>query len=708
MTAFDRLHPALQHHIVNSLGWKALRQLQEEAIAPLLDGHHALLIAPTAGGKTEAAFFPILSRMLTEEWRGTSVLYICPLRALLNNLEVRLREYCALVGRTVALWHGDISDSARQRIMAEPPDCLMITPESIEVILVSRRWDKNRAFGGIRAAIVDEIHAFAGDDRGWHLLAVLERVTKFANREIQRIGLSATVGNPPELLNWLTGSCEGPRTLIAGNAVPASRAHITLDDVGSLDNAATVIARLHRGEKRLVFCDSRAEVESLARRLRTLEVDTYLSHSSLSREERVRAETAFAQNSNCVIVSTSTLELGIDVGDLDRVIQVGSPWTVSSFLQRLGRTGRRPGTERNCLFLTTSRDAFLRAAGIARLHAQGFVDPIEPPPLPLHIFAQQLMALALQQGGIGISSWQDWIGRMPGFTALDEADIKALLKHMLSSDILSLNDGILWFGESGERKFGRRNFMELLSSFTSEPLFAVRYGRQHLGSVDSTSFMLGHDKPQVLLLGGRSWMVNQIDWDNRTAFVEPIGAEEGKSRWRGSGQPLSFEFCQAIKTVLEGAPTECEMSKRATATLDSLRQEFSWSSTERSTVLLSADRARWWTFAGLLANATIAALLRSIGLTAGKADNFSIHIDDPNLSQDWDSIVGKLRSIPNAHVATAVDDKMLERLKFSSCLPPDLGTKELQARLTDAHSYARLIHQPIRIIREANSETQTT
>ena len=704
MSAFDRLHPALQHHIVNSLGWKALWQLQEDAIAPLLDGHHALLIAPTAGGKTEAAFFPILSRMLTEEWRGTSVLYICPLRALLNNLEVRLREYCALVGRTVGLWHGDISDSARQRIMSEPPDCLMITPESIEVILVSRRWNKDRAFAGIRAAIVDEIHAFAGDDRGWHLLAVLERVTKLANREIQRVGLSATVGNPPNLLNWLAGSCERPRSLIGGNTVPASRAHITLDDVGSLDNAATVIARLHRGEKRLVFCDSRADVESLSKGLRRLGVDTYLSHSSLSRDERVRAETAFAQNSNCVIVSTSTLELGIDVGDLDRVIQVGAPWTVSSFLQRLGRTGRRPGSERNCLFLTTSRDAFLRATGIARLHAQGFVDPIEPPPLPLHIFAQQLMALALQQGGIGASSWQDWIGRMPGFKALDEADIKAVLNHMLSSDILSLNDGILWFGESGERKFGRRNFMELLSSFTSEPLFAVRYGRQHLGSVDSTSFLLGHDEPQVLLLGGRSWVVNQIDWESRTAFVEPIATEEGKSRWRGSGQPLSFEFCQAIKAVLEGVPTECEMSKRAAATLKFLREEYSWSATGRSAVVFSADRARWWTFAGVLANVTLTTVLRKIGLKAGKADNFSIQIGDRSLSPNWEPIADKLRAISFGEVSTTIDSKALDRLKFSTCLPRDLGFKELRARLSDAESYTRLVRQPVSVIKEPDSQ----
>ncbi len=639
----------------------------------------------------------MLTRMLADEWRGTSVLYICPLRALLNNLEIRIREYCGMVGRTVALWHGDISASARQRIMAEPPDCLMITPESLEVILVSRRWDKNRAFGGIRAAIIDEIHAFGADDRGWHLLAVLERVRKLAQHEIQRIGLSATVGNPAKLLDWLAGSCDGPRTVIVGNATLTSRAHITLDDVGSVDNAATVIARLHRGEKRLVFCESRAEVEWLARRLRALGVDTFLSHSSLSREERIRAETAFAQSSNCVIVSTSTLELGIDVGDLDRVIQVGAPSKVSSFLQRLGRSGRRPGTEPNCLFLTTSRDTFLRAAGISRLYAEKYVDSVEPPPMPFHILAQQLMALALQQGGIGISAWRDWIGRMPGFGVLEKGDVERVIKHMLSVDILSLNDGMLWFGKSGEGKFGRRNFMELLSSFTSEPLFTVRYGRQNLGSVDRASFMLQHDKPQVMLLGGRSWVINQIDWNSRLVFVEP-SAEEGKSRWLGSGQPLTFEFCQAIKNVLEGAPLDCEMSRRATTTLESLREEFRWAAVGKTTLLICADGARWWTFAGLLANATVADLLRQIGLAVRKADNFSIRIVDRDVSQKWDSIITKLRSIPHDDIVPSVDRKTLVQLKFSSCLPDDLATKELQGRLSDSGRCSQIIRQPSTVL----------
>ena len=318
VSGFDLLHPALQHHIVNTLGWTALRPLQEQMIESLTAGEHALLLAPTAAGKTEAAFFPILSRMLIEEWNGISVLYVSPLRALLNNLYDRLNKYCGMVGRQVALWHGDVSDSARQRIISERPDCLLITPESLEVILVSRKWDKTRTFGAVRCVIVDEIHAFAGDDRGWHLLALLERIARLAGRAPQRIGLSATVGNPRELMEWLAGSSAGIRRVIAPETGDFGSADVTIDHVGSLENAAIVISRLHHGEKRLVFCDSRSEVESLGRKLRQLGIDTYLSHSSLSLPERTKAETAFATGNDCVIVSTSTLELGIDVGDLDR------------------------------------------------------------------------------------------------------------------------------------------------------------------------------------------------------------------------------------------------------------------------------------------------------------------------------------------------------------------------------------------------------
>ena len=296
MSNFERLHPALQHHIVNSLGWRELRPFQDAVISPVIDGQHLIVLAPTAGGKTEAAFFPVLSRILSESWTGLSVLYLCPIKALLNNLDTRLQRYCRLVGRTSALWHGDVKSAARTKILRELPDCLLTTPESLEVMLVSPNVDARRMFAGIRVVIVDEIHAFAGDDRGWHLLSVLERISKLAGREVQRLGLSATVGNPETLCDWLAGTCRGPRHVFRPppSAAAVAAPEVQLDYVGSLQNAAIVVSRLHRGEKRLVFVDSRARAEQLAAELGRLQVTNFVTHSSLSHEQRQQAEEAFA------------------------------------------------------------------------------------------------------------------------------------------------------------------------------------------------------------------------------------------------------------------------------------------------------------------------------------------------------------------------------------------------------------------------------
>jgi ATP-dependent helicase Lhr and Lhr-like helicase len=402
VSEFEQLHPSLQYHVVNTLGWSTLRPTQLAAIAPIHAGSHCLLLAPTAGGKTEAAAIPLLSRMLTESWPGTSVLYICPIKALLNNLEHRLTHYAGLVGRRVEVWHGDISQSRKNRALRDAPDILLTTPESIEAMLISVRVNRPAWFGNLRTVIVDELHAFAGDDRGWHMRSVLHRLDKYLELPLQRIGLSATVSNPKELLAWFAPN--GPRTVV-GSASVSTEADVTIDHVASLENAATVISRLNRGEKRLVFCDSRSSAEQLSSMLRARDVRTFVSHASLSLSERKQAEAAFTEEKDCVIVATSTLELGIDVGDLDRVIQIDSPTSVSSFLQRMGRTGRRDGALRNCLFLTTSDDAFMLALGITKKWSEAWVEAAVPPAEPWHIVAQQALVLILERGRFQRWSW---------------------------------------------------------------------------------------------------------------------------------------------------------------------------------------------------------------------------------------------------------------------------------------------------------------
>ncbi len=268
MNPFDELHPALRYHLVNTLGWTELRPTQLAAIMPVQSGDNAILLAPTAGGKTEAAAFPLLSRMAREGWRGLSALYVCPLRALLNNLEPRLQRYASFVGRRAALWHGDLSDAARRHILHDPPDLLLTTPESLEAMMISPRVDVTVLLGDVRGVVVDELHAFAGDDRGWHLLFLLGRVEHLSGRQLQRIGLTATVGNPEEMLVWLARGRGGQAI---GPSEPTTDGEVTADYVGSLANAVTVLARVFRGERRLVFAESRSRVEQITEGLRTAE-----------------------------------------------------------------------------------------------------------------------------------------------------------------------------------------------------------------------------------------------------------------------------------------------------------------------------------------------------------------------------------------------------------------------------------------------------
>jgi ATP-dependent Lhr-like helicase len=694
---FDALHPALQHHIVNSLGWRELRPFQEAVIPPILAGQHLIILAPTAGGKTEAAFFPVLSRMLAEGWSGLSVLYICPIKALLNNLDVRLQRYCTLLGRRSALWHGDIKTRARRQILREPPDCLLTTPESLEVMLVSPHVDALHLFGQLQVVIIDEIHAFAGDDRGWHLLSVLERIRRMAGRELQRLGLSATVGNPDVLVDWLAGSCKRQRAVFVP-PIHDSAAEVRLDYVGSLQNAAVVISRLHRGEKRLVFVDSRARAEQLAQDLRQLEVTTFVTHSSLSQEQRQAAEEAFASRDDCVIVATSVLELGIDVGDLDRVIQIDAPSTVSSFLQRMGRTGRRPGATRNCLFLATQDDTLVQAAGLMDLWATGYIEPIVPPLQPWHILAQQLMALALQENGIGRTEWWQWMRHVPGFSRLPQETIERLVEWMLQQQILWDDQGILALGREGEKTYGRRNFMALFSVFTSPPLFAVLHGRRELGFVDAMTFLGEQEGPRVLLLGGAAWRVNYIDWQRRAAYVEATDVQ-GRSRWKGERPGIGFQLCQAMQHLLATDDHRETWSQRARQQIEAVRAEFRWLDADGTVVVADQQGgAAWWTFAGMGANATLAHELAQATHSHIRHDSLSVTVEPPVSFNTLKQALAELRTRDVNLLQPVVDERAIEGLKFSECLPHDLALDMLRARLCDPAATSSALHKPLRLV----------
>ena len=545
---------------------------------------------------------------------------------------------------------------------------------------------------GVRAVVVDEIHAFAGDDRGWHLLAVLDRIDELRSEPAQRIGLSATVGNPSDLLQWLSRRPESERqtVMIHDGAVEPE---LTVDWVASVANAATVIASLHRGEKRLVFCDSRARVEELAAALRTLEVTTFVSHSSLSRDERRQAEQAFAEAYNCVIVSTSTLELGIDVGDLDRVIQIDAPARVSSLLQRMGRTGRRQGTRRNCLFLCTSDTALLQAIAICRLVSKGWVEPVVGPPRPLHLAAQQLLARVLSDGRVGDSGWPGPLGPVASLAAITPESLQAVRDEMERTGVLVRDGSFVQIGEEGERRYGRRHFMDVTSLFLTEPLLLVRWGVRELGHVDPSALTTRDHRQPTLLLGGRAWAVEDIDWSRRVVWVTPSD-DAGRSSWRGAGAALSATVCRSMRTVLVSDDAVPELTVRAVSKLGELREIFNGVQ-DGCTLLerdVQRDRERWWTFAGGCANAALAAGLQAAGLAPFGLDDLSIGMRGP---VGYDRLVAVVNAMHDQPPLAEPDPRQLDTLKFAACLPEELGLDVLRARQADPAGVKTTVAEPI-------------
>ncbi|MFJ4876246.1 DEAD/DEAH box helicase [Streptomyces sp. NPDC088745] len=704
----DRLDPVILHHVVNTLGWPDLRPLQRAAIAPVMDGEDTVLLAPTAGGKTEAACLPVLSAMAGQGWSGTSVLYLCPLKALLNNLVTRVDGYAQWLGRSAALWHGDTKESQRQRIRTDRPDILLTTPESLEAMLIGVKTDHAHLLGEVRAVVVDEVHAFAGDDRGWHLLAVLERLQRITGRPIQRIGLSATVGNPQELLTWLQGAGAGRRpgrvvspgpTSVATGTVPPTEntarppGDIELDYVGSLSNAAKVIAALHKGEKRLVFCDSRRQVEELGAALRARDVTVFLSHASLSADERARSEQAFAEARDCVIVATSTLELGIDVGDLDRVIQIDAPGTVASFLQRVGRTGRRTGSSRNCLFLTTHKDALLQAAGLLLLWSRNWVEPVVPPPEPRHLVAQQLLAVTLQEHKLGDQLWpEQWNGLAPF-----DRSATPILRHLTEQGFLDTDDGMLFMGPEAEHRFGRRHFIELTASFTAPPQFTVLSGRTEIGSMDPSVLTEERPGPRRLLLAGRSWQVTFIDWSRKRAFVEPVESG-GVAKWSGGALVgLSYPLTRAMRDVLLGAEPPVSLTRRADVCLQEWREEDAPQLVHPDGTLVARQGkdVRWWTWAGYRANATLGATLASVADPVQRPSDCYLRLREDLTPDAWNSAIDAARSGP-ALVLPDVDQRAVRGLKFSAALPPRLAVATLAVRLSDFDGAQAVLSQDVR------------
>ena len=622
---FPHLHPRLQASIVHRLGWRTLRPVQDLAGQAILRGDNAVILAPTAGGKTEASFFPVLSDLLTSPTDRIGAIYIAPIKALLNNQAERLATYTEMVGLRRFVWHGDVTASAKKRFIREPAEVLMTTPESLEVMLISSRVPIARLMADLRVVIIDEVHAMAGQDRGGHLMSVIARLTARSRHDVQRIGLSATIGNPAEILTWLAGSSQRGCTVVDPPHRPGRKALRIILRAEEPALAATAATLTKRG-KSLIFCNSRSATEAIAERIQGESTPIFVHHSSVSPEEREAAEEMFHSGQSACIVCTSTLELGIDVGDLDRVVQVGAPDTVSSFLQRMGRTGRRGDQAANTTFLCQDTEAILQAMALIRLAREGWVESVELSHRRWPILVHQLLAMALARGGISADDAWSLLRQVPDLTGITLAEYRAVIDHMLAEDFLFAAGGALAMGDAAEKAYGRYNFMELYAVFSSPRRYTVTtLSRRELGYLDQ-DFVDRLERSACFLLAGRSWQVVHIHHRDRTISVQPAswGIEPS---WGGfAPQFLSQRLCQAIRQILKDTDEPAYLHASALPHLWDRREQFAQIMEKPSGIVWEPGDIRWWTFAGGRINATLQLALRELGDWKVTADNFHLRI----------------------------------------------------------------------------------
>lgn len=618
MSVFSRLAPRLQEAIVARLGWSSLRPVQEQAGDALLAGANAVILAPTAGGKTEASMFPTISQMVESAPDGVGALYIAPIKALLNNQAERLGLYTEMVGLRRFVWHGDTDDSSRRKFLKEPAELLMTTPESLEVMLVSQRVDTAKLFGDLRIVVIDEVHALAGSDRGAHLMSVLERIARYSRHDLQRVGLSATVGNPEAILDWLQGSSQREARVVDPPKVP-SRRQLLVIHRPELSLLARDAAQLAQGQKSLFFCQSRSTTEKVAETMRRAGTTVFVHHSAVSKEERLLAEETFnrgtADGLGACIVCTSTLELGIDVGDLDRVLQADAPDTVSSFLQRMGRTGRRDGQAANTTFFCESSESVLQAIALIELAKQGWVESVPLQKRCWPVLIHQLLTMVLAGGGISQEEAWAHLSKVTDFAGISRPEFDRLIRWLLADGGLREASGLLVIGPKAEKRFGRKNFMELFAVFTSPVSYTVvTAAGQPLGSLQQEFVDRLVDGVSSFLLGGRGWVVQRIQHDDRRVFVDP--APRGKQPTWGGYIPqfLGFEVCQKMRDILVSSIAFPYLDEQAAAILAEKRESIQPLFQGRRAGIEARDgELRWWTFAGGKINATLRYGLEAVG-----------------------------------------------------------------------------------------------
>jgi ATP-dependent Lhr-like helicase len=693
--SFDLLSTPIRKFIRDK-GWEELRPIQNVAIDKILaSDDNFILVSRTASGKTEAAFLPILSKVDFDE-SGVQVLYISPLIALINDQFYRVEELCKNLDVNVVKWHGEANKTVKDKLLENPKGIVLITPESLEAMLANKPFNVRQLFSNLKYVVIDEIHSFIGTDRGIQLKSILSRLQQMNSKSFSIVGLSATMSEENKFLEVkeFTGNVEKTKILIDRTTKEINAQFRYFKSEGNelpLDLLKDLYIET-KDNKVLIFPNSRGRAEEVAVKLRKISdkvkghTNYFSHHSSVDREVREHIE-YFAKNNNrqnFCISCTSTLELGIDIGTVDEVVQIDATHSIASLIQRVGRSGRKDGESSNLYLYATNEWSLLQSIACWLLYEEGFIEPPQKNEKPYDILVHQTLSITKGYSGIKLADLINQLKENNTFKQIELFEIEQIFNHLIEIDFLEKLQNEVIIGFEGEKVVNSREFY---SVFKTEENFKVVNMGNKVGEVPFSPQII---EDENILLAAKIWKI--IFVDHKAKKIEVIPTRDGKKpMFFGNSGAVHERIREKIFEVLYSTTNYEFLDKSSCDELEILRREFSVfniRNLQSDRPLLSIEKnIQLFTFTGTRINRTIQLLLNIAGIKNKLDDSsssFDIEVPKQELISKWSSLSLPLANIDN-HISKLLlsNPALLDFSKWGVYLPENYKVKLINDKYFD-------------------------
>jgi len=690
--SFDLLSEPIRKFIRDK-GWEQLRPIQNAAISKILSSDENFILASrTASGKTEAAFLPILSKVNFND-SGVQVLYISPLIALINDQFYRVEELCKNLDVTVTKWHGEANKTLKDRLIKQPTGIVLITPESLEAMFVNKPFNVKQLFSNLRYVVIDEIHSFIGTDRGTQLKSILSRLQRVNSNSFSIVGLSATIGDYNEAKRF-TGDELKTKVLLDRTAKEINALFRFFKNENE-ELPLELLKDLYietKDNKVLIFPNSRGRAEEVAVKLKKISdrvkghPNYFSHHSSVDREVREYVE-YFAKNNkrhNFCISCTSTLELGIDIGSVDEVVQIDATHSIASLIQRVGRSGRKDGESSNLFLYATTQWTLLQSIACWILYKESFIEPPEKNEKPYDILVHQALSITKGHSGILLIELIKQLKENSAFNLIEQSEIEEILQHLIEIDFLEKLQHEVIIGVDGEKVVNSREFY---SVFKTEENFKVVNAGNTIGEIPFSPQII---EDENILLSAKIWKIKFVD--HKAKKIEVIPAKDGKKpMFFGGGAVVHQKIREKMFEVLYSKTEYDFLDEPSFDEIEMMRKDyavFDIKDLQSERPLLTAEKhLQLFTFTGTRINRTIQLLLNIAGIKNTLDDSsssFDIEVPKQELISKWNYLSFPLTDI-DTHISTLLETNptLLDFSKWGIYLPKSYQIKLVKNKYFD-------------------------